>query len=156
MLLCMNSPPRRAVGKPLASFTSSFLVNLGNPLPPDLTPPLQGPELEVYSMGVTLYILLFGEHPFFTVEEAVEGVRWPGRGSLAARVEETTTDTLFWLNFYISLSPSRRWIFPQQRQLSVLIFSVVCWKHDRGIACPLPRLKAILGQLWLVGLVGLT
>ena len=32
-----------------------------------------GPELEVFSMGVTLYTLVFGENPFFDVEETIAG-----------------------------------------------------------------------------------
>ncbi|KAK3088561.1 hypothetical protein FSP39_020640 [Pinctada imbricata] len=32
-----------------------------------------GPELEVWSMGVTLYTLVFGENPFFDVDETVKG-----------------------------------------------------------------------------------
>ena len=30
-----------------------------------------GPELEMWSLGVLLYILLFGEHPFFDIEETI-------------------------------------------------------------------------------------
>eukprot|EP00042_Codosiga_hollandica_P050328 m.598309 g.598309 ORF g.598309 m.598309 type:complete len:931 (-) comp58075_c0_seq1:70-2862(-) len=40
-------------------------VLLGNPYP--------GPELEVFSMGVTLFTLVFGENPFFDVEETIAG-----------------------------------------------------------------------------------
>jgi len=41
----------------------------GNPYP--------GPELEVFSMGVTLYTLLFGENPFCDIEETIAGVVSP-------------------------------------------------------------------------------
>ncbi|XP_046565459.1 PAS domain-containing serine/threonine-protein kinase-like [Haliotis rubra] len=32
----------------------------------------RGPELEMWSMGVTLYTLVFGENPFFDVEETIQ------------------------------------------------------------------------------------
>jgi len=32
-----------------------------------------GPELEMWAMGVTLYTLVFGENPFFDVEETIAG-----------------------------------------------------------------------------------
>eukprot|EP00054_Salpingoeca_dolichothecata_P027677 m.204174 g.204174 ORF g.204174 m.204174 type:complete len:1076 (-) comp26019_c0_seq5:66-3293(-) len=41
----------------------------GNPYP--------GPELEIFSMGVTLYTLIFGENPFFDVEETIAGILRP-------------------------------------------------------------------------------
>lgn len=36
-----------------------------------------GPELEMWALGVTLYTLIFGENPFFDVEETVSGVLKP-------------------------------------------------------------------------------
>ncbi|XP_062573594.1 uncharacterized protein LOC134235480 isoform X2 [Saccostrea cucullata] len=33
----------------------------------------QGPELEMWSLGVTLYTLVYGENPFFDVEETIKG-----------------------------------------------------------------------------------
>ena len=32
-----------------------------------------GPELELWAVGVTLYTLVFGENPFFDVEETIAG-----------------------------------------------------------------------------------
>jgi PAS domain-containing serine/threonine kinase len=40
-------------------------VLLGNSYP--------GPELEMWALGVTLYTLVFGENPFFDVEETISG-----------------------------------------------------------------------------------
>lgn len=37
----------------------------------------RGPELEMWSMGVTLYTLVFGENPFFDIEETIQGVLHP-------------------------------------------------------------------------------
>ncbi len=33
--------------------------------------PYEGPELEVWSLGILLYILVFGENPFFNAEETI-------------------------------------------------------------------------------------
>ncbi|KAK3926668.1 PAS domain-containing serine/threonine-protein kinase [Frankliniella fusca] len=42
----------------------------------------EGPELEVWSLGVTLYVLTFGENPFFDVEETLKAeLRPPGTAS---------------------------------------------------------------------------
>ena len=36
-----------------------------------------GPELELWSMGVTLYTLVFGENPFYDVEETIRAELHP-------------------------------------------------------------------------------
>ncbi|NWY57961.1 PASK kinase, partial [Chionis minor] len=41
--------------------------------------PYQGPELEMWSLGVTLYTLVFGENPFCELEEAIAAVLNPPR-----------------------------------------------------------------------------
>jgi len=37
----------------------------------------EGPELEMWSIGVTLYTFIFGEHPFFEVEETIRAELFP-------------------------------------------------------------------------------
>ncbi|XP_050395155.1 PAS domain-containing serine/threonine-protein kinase [Patella vulgata] len=37
----------------------------------------RGPELEIWSMGVTLYTLVFGENPFYDVDETLAGILNP-------------------------------------------------------------------------------
>ncbi|XP_073216576.1 PAS domain-containing serine/threonine-protein kinase isoform X3 [Lepidochelys kempii] len=39
--------------------------------------PYQGPELEMWSLGITLYTLVFGENPFCELEETMEAVLNP-------------------------------------------------------------------------------
>ncbi|XP_077560384.1 PAS domain containing serine/threonine kinase isoform X2 [Haemaphysalis longicornis] len=39
--------------------------------------PYAGPELEMWALGVTLYTLVFGENPFFDVEETIAAVLKP-------------------------------------------------------------------------------
>lgn len=36
-----------------------------------------GPELEMWSLGVTLYIMAFGENPFYDVDETVKAELHP-------------------------------------------------------------------------------
>jgi PAS domain-containing serine/threonine kinase len=37
----------------------------------------EGPELEMWSLGVTLYVITFGENPFFDVEEIMRAELHP-------------------------------------------------------------------------------
>ena len=37
----------------------------------------RGPELEMWSLGITLYTLVFGENPFYDVEETMTGILRP-------------------------------------------------------------------------------
>jgi serine/threonine protein kinase len=37
----------------------------------------EGPELEMWSLGVTLYVMTFGENPFFDVEEIMRAELHP-------------------------------------------------------------------------------
>jgi len=39
--------------------------------------PYEGPELEMWSLGVTLYTLIFGENPFQDIDETIEAVIRP-------------------------------------------------------------------------------
>ncbi|XP_066454603.1 PAS domain-containing serine/threonine-protein kinase [Eleutherodactylus coqui] len=68
-LVDFGSATRLQPGKLFSTFcgTTEYCapeVLLGNPYP--------GPELEMWSLGVTLYTLLFGENPFCEVEEILE------------------------------------------------------------------------------------
>ncbi|XP_018423400.1 PREDICTED: PAS domain-containing serine/threonine-protein kinase [Nanorana parkeri] len=68
-LVDFGSAARLLPGKLFSTFcgTTEYCapeVLLGNPYP--------GPELEMWSLGVTLYTLIFGENPFCEVEEILE------------------------------------------------------------------------------------
>ncbi|KAK7502922.1 hypothetical protein BaRGS_00005871 [Batillaria attramentaria] len=52
----------------------------------------RGPELEMWSLGITLYTLVFGENPFFDVEETLEGVLKP-----PSQVSRALTFLITWL-----------------------------------------------------------
>ena len=49
----------------------------------------RGPELEIWSMGVTLYTLIFGENPFYDVEETIRSELHPPYS-----VSQGTNDTI--------------------------------------------------------------
>ncbi|ELT87972.1 hypothetical protein CAPTEDRAFT_175505 [Capitella teleta] len=51
-----------------------------------------GPELEMWSLGVTLYTLVFGENPFYDIEETINCVM-----SLPFDVSQDLTEVLEWL-----------------------------------------------------------
>ncbi|GAB1609067.1 domain-containing serine serine/threonine-protein kinase-like [Argonauta hians] len=52
----------------------------------------EGPELEVWSMGVTLYTLVYGENPFYTVDDILECNFSP-----PYQISEYLTDLLYWM-----------------------------------------------------------
>ncbi|XP_022242516.1 PAS domain-containing serine/threonine-protein kinase-like [Limulus polyphemus] len=52
----------------------------------------RGPELEMWALGVTLYTLVFGENPFFDVDETIAAVLRP-----PFKVSNDLTDLISWL-----------------------------------------------------------
>ncbi|XP_022255483.1 PAS domain-containing serine/threonine-protein kinase-like, partial [Limulus polyphemus] len=55
-------------------------------------PRYRGPELEMWALGVTLYTLIFGENPFFDVEETIAGILKP-----PFQVSNDLMDLISWL-----------------------------------------------------------
>ena len=57
-----------------------------------------GPQLELWSMGVTLYTLAFGENPFYDVEETIRAELHPpvgvSHGKNFLSIHQTTPSTL--------------------------------------------------------------
>ena len=57
-----------------------------------------GPQLELWSMGVTLYTLVFGENPFYDVEETIRAELHPpvavSQGKNFLSIRQTTPSTL--------------------------------------------------------------
>lgn len=52
----------------------------------------RGPELEMWALGVTLYTLIYGENPFFDVEETIEAELFP-----PYVVSQSLTHLISWL-----------------------------------------------------------
>ncbi|XP_068085180.1 PAS domain-containing serine/threonine-protein kinase [Anabrus simplex] len=52
----------------------------------------EGPELEMWSLGVTLYVMTFGENPFFDVEEIMKAELHP-----PCKVSEELMSLLHWM-----------------------------------------------------------
>ncbi|XP_049954466.1 PAS domain-containing serine/threonine-protein kinase isoform X2 [Schistocerca serialis cubense] len=52
----------------------------------------EGPELEMWSLGVTLYVMTFGENPFFDVEEIMKAELHP-----PSSVSEELMELLHWM-----------------------------------------------------------
>ncbi|XP_069682889.1 PAS domain-containing serine/threonine-protein kinase isoform X2 [Periplaneta americana] len=52
----------------------------------------EGPELEMWSLGVTLYVMTFGENPFFDVEEIMRAELHP-----PCKVSEELMELLHWM-----------------------------------------------------------
>lgn len=67
----------------------------------------RGPELEMWSMGVTLYTLIFEENPFCELEETMEAAINPPY--LVSEGELARADVLGWL-----LSHSSAWCHPHR------------------------------------------
>ena len=70
-----------------------------------------GPQLELWSMGVTLYTLVFGENPFYDVEETIRAELHPpvgvSHGKNFLRIHQTTPSTLIsnlMLNFVMEFT----------------------------------------------------
>ncbi|XP_064480754.1 PAS domain-containing serine/threonine-protein kinase-like isoform X2 [Ornithodoros turicata] len=64
-----------------------------------------GPELEMWALGVTLYTLIFGENPFFDVEETISGVLKPPCG-----VSTALWELISWL---LHRDPKKRCTLPE-------------------------------------------
>jgi len=70
-------------GKPYAAFCGTFEYCSPEVLKGT---PYRGPELEVWAMGVTLYVLVFGRNPFTGVEEILKNeLEFPDDASLELR-----------------------------------------------------------------------
>ncbi|KAK7861668.1 hypothetical protein R5R35_005350 [Gryllus longicercus] len=65
----------------------------------------EGPELEMWSLGVTLYVMTFGENPFFDVEEIMKAELHP-----PGKVSEELTRLLHWM---LAKDPKERCRVPQ-------------------------------------------
>lgn len=67
--------------------------------------PYAGPELEMWALGVTLYTLVFGENPFFDVEETIAAVLKP-----PCATSKELWELLSWL---LHRDPSQRCRLPE-------------------------------------------
>lgn len=92
----------------------------------------QGPELEMWSLGITLYTLVFGENPFYDIEETIHGILKPpfiitSGKSLFVILGIGTSDTvcIYWMNLTSCKKASNSFSFmgsfliPQGTEVSV-------------------------------------
>lgn len=60
----------------------------------------EGPELEMWAMGVTLYTLVFGENPFFDIEETIQASLKPpfpvSNGKYEVWKNPTLLKSMYW------------------------------------------------------------
>ena len=76
--------------------------------------PYRGPELEVWSLGVLLYILMFGENPFYNSEDALRAELHPPHNDVTAVCKEL-------IEACLEADPSRRaslWYIKEHRWLN--------------------------------------
>jgi PAS domain-containing serine/threonine kinase len=136
-LIDFGSAAYMAKGKLFSTFCGTIEyaspeVLLGNPY--------RGPELEIWALGVTLYTLLYGENPFFDIDETIAG-------NLNIPPEASPGVSFFIRSF--GILPRMFTFLPCLEVIDLLQWMLCVDPTERA------TIDDVLGHAWVVGDIGM-
>ena len=142
-------------GKPYAAFCGTFEYCSPEVLKGT---PYRGPELEVWAMGVTLYVLVFGRNPFTGVEEILKnelefpkGASVPLRNLLSGMMNRNYQERLSiqqvldnsWLNQIVSIEDFDFYSICDLSQSNIQFQNSMCAEDSDMLASSTPYKRVL-------------